>query len=93
MIRRTSLTLIRLVLILAALCCAVAQNTAQTTNQSQAHAQKSGQSANKADLTPVPGKMRGMTNDMRRAVAARNADRKANQKKTLATTPQVGVKP
>lgn len=29
------------------------------------------------NLTPPPGKMRGLTNEMRKAAAVRNADRKA----------------
>jgi hypothetical protein len=74
MIRRTCLTLTRVVLILAALSWSMAQNNAQNTNQPQAPAQ-----SNSAKATPGPQQMRGTTNAHRWAAAANHADRRAAQ--------------
>jgi hypothetical protein len=82
MIRRTCLTLTRVVLILAALCWGIALVGAQTTTnpqfipQTTVQAPAQSQSANSPLL---PKKMKRTTNEERRAAAARHADRRAAQ--------------
>ncbi len=80
MIRRTCLTLTRVVLILAALCWGVAQNNRQNANQPQAPAQQTAQTtaqSNSAKATPGPEQMRGTTSAHRWAATAKHADRRA----------------
>lgn len=89
-------TLPRLVAMVAVLCCGTIPSIAQSTNAPQTPTQTTAQTADKsgkAKLTPPPGKMRGTTNEMRRAAAIRTADRKAQAKmKALNTTTQGEVK-
>lgn len=50
-------------------------------------AQSAADKAKNANLTPPPGKMRGLTNEMRKAAAIRNADRKARARVRGNSTP------
>ena len=64
---------------------------AQTGNQTiKPAAASTATQSEKAKLTPPPGKMRGTTNEMRKAAAIRNADRKAKAQRNSAIT---GSKP
>jgi hypothetical protein len=69
--------------------------TAQTQSNPQATPAATQSKAQPRDpkLTPVPGKMRGTTNEMRKAAAIRNADRKAKaQNKAVVNGGPVEVK-
>jgi hypothetical protein len=83
--------LTRFMLSLAVLCFGITSSSAQTIKASQplpkAGSQPSAQTDTKK-LTPPPGKLRGTTNEMRKAAAIRTADRKmqANTKASSETT-------
>jgi hypothetical protein len=82
MIRRTCLTLTRVVLILAALCGGIALVGAQTTTNPQFIPQTTVQApaqSKSANSTLLPQKMKRTTNEERRKAAARQADRRAAQ--------------
>jgi hypothetical protein len=96
MISQELTTLLRVVAMFAVLCYGIIPSIAQSTKAPQTPAQTTAQTADKSDkakLTPAPGRMRGTTNEMRRAAAIRNADRKAQAKmKAPAATTQGEVK-
>jgi len=82
MVARTFVILSRLLLIVAALCGGIALVGAQTTTNPQFIPQTTVQApaqSKSANSPLLPQKMKRTTNDMRRAAAARHADRRAAQ--------------
>jgi len=87
---RTFKLLTRTIFSVAVLCLGSISSSAQTTKPSQPAAQTTSQSAAQKDtkkLTPPPGKLRGITNEMRMAAAIRTADRKSQAKMKASATP------
>jgi hypothetical protein len=93
---RTGNTPLRSLLFIASLCLAIAapsggQNTKPSNPSTETNAQASAQ-LDKSKLTPPPGKMRGTTNEMRKAAAIRTADRKAKAQVKAKNANQTEVK-
>ena len=87
---RTFKLLTLTILSVAVLCLGGISSSAQTTKPSQSTAPPTSQSTAQKDtkkLTPPPGKLRGVTNEMRMAAAIRTADRKSQAKVKASTTP------
>jgi hypothetical protein len=80
----------RITLSLAMLCVVTLSGSAQSTKSPQQSAQTNSQNSAEKDkkLTPPPGKLRGTTNEMRMAAAARTADRKAQAELKKSSAPQ-----
>jgi hypothetical protein len=87
---------LRLTLLLLAVSLAISVCGAQSTKTAPEPAnapaaQSAAAQANNAQLTPPRGKRRGLTNEMRKAAAIRNADRKAHARASgNSTTNQIG---
>ena len=93
MVSQELTTLPRLLVMVAVLCYGIIPSIAQSTKAPQTPAQTAPQTADKSDkakLTPPPGKMRGTTNEMRRAAAIRTFDRKAQAKMKASTATTQG---
>jgi hypothetical protein len=90
---RTFKLLRRTTLSIAMLCLGSISGSAQATKSSQPTAPTTSQTQVQTDtkkLTPPPGKLRGTTNEMRMAAAARTADRRAQAQKKSAASPTQG---
>jgi hypothetical protein len=90
---RTFKLLTRTILAVVTLCLGAISSSAQTPQPSQPTAPITSQNSAQTDtkkLTPPPGKLRGTTNEMRMAAAARTADRRAQAQKKPAASPTQG---